>query len=379
MKRFETLLEREETEAHKKARELGLKYRGFGYWQDPRTGKTTYKTENDELVPISGNEQQEMDDEDPMSLGMTDPNGEEDPNNPAIAAGTNVGPAPEPGEERPDPDENPDELGWEPGPDGDTMVNDQEKNEGDEIQPDVYVGRNNNAKWTAGPDGSNYKNMSFDKMMETIMLEAIQPRSKSYTGAETRIQNALDNTGNTIERGAAGALQRMGTETKLSLDSFLKEAVPGQPTDMGNPSGTGAISPAERARQLGLESDGHGSYLDPATGEIRARTVNDELVFYDQSRASGGAVSDGSGGAELTQSAPSWVDPDTGLIIVPPAKPESPEEVAAIPDPTPATEPQGFASFMQKKKVERTEGRKKIARDLVTPQSTIEKRILKKK
>ncbi|AEC53074.1 hypothetical protein SCRM01_128c [Synechococcus phage S-CRM01] len=140
-----------------------------------------------------------------------------------------------------------------------------------------------------------------------------------------------------------------GTEVKLSLDSFIKEAAP-LPTDTGNPSGTGAISPAERAAQLGLQSDGHGSYLDPATGQVVARTVNGELVFYDNSKASGGAVSDGSGGAQLTQSSPSWIDPDNGMIVVPPAKPQSEKDIKSIPEPTPATEPQGFASFMQKKK-----------------------------
>lgn len=140
-----------------------------------------------------------------------------------------------------------------------------------------------------------------------------------------------------------------GTERKLSLDSFLKEAS-AQPTDTGNPSGTGAVDPAQRAAQLGLQSDGHGSYLDPATGQVVARTVNGELVFYDNSRASGGAISDGSGGAQLTQAAPSWVDPDNGMIVVPPAKPESEEEIAAIPQPTPAVEPTGFSKFMQKQK-----------------------------
>lgn len=139
-----------------------------------------------------------------------------------------------------------------------------------------------------------------------------------------------------------------GTERKLSLDGFLKEAQ--QPVDMGNPSGTGAVGPAQRAAQLGLQSDGHGSYLDPATGQVVARTVNGELVFYDNSRASGGAISDGSGGAQLTQAAPSWIDPDNGMIVVPPAKPETEEEIKAIPQPTPATEPTGFSKFMQKQK-----------------------------
>lgn len=139
-----------------------------------------------------------------------------------------------------------------------------------------------------------------------------------------------------------------GTERRMSLDSFLKEA--GMPTDTGNPSGTGAVSPAQRAAQLGLQSDGHGSYLDPATGQVVARTVNGELVFYDNSRASGGAISDGSGGAQLTQAAPSWIDPDNGMIVVPPATPQTEKDIKSIPEPTPATEPTGFATFLQKNK-----------------------------
>jgi hypothetical protein len=70
------------------------------------------------------------------------------------------------------------------------------------------------------------------------------------------------------------------------------------------------MTPADKARSMGLASNGSGGYVDQE-GNVIARTVNNELVFYD-SRAGGGAVSDGSGGAMLTQSSPSWVDPVTG-------------------------------------------------------------------
>ena len=39
------LMQEEESNAHKKAVEMGLKYKGFGMWTDPRTGKITHKTE----------------------------------------------------------------------------------------------------------------------------------------------------------------------------------------------------------------------------------------------------------------------------------------------------------------------------------------------
>ena len=135
-----------------------------------------------------------------------------------------------------------------------------------------------------------------------------------------------------------------GTEEKLGFDSFM-EAM-----DTGNPTGTGTMSPAERARQLGLQSDGSGGYIDPASGEVVARTVNGELVFYDNRGATGGVVSDGAGGQQLANAQPSWSDPKTGMLTTPPAQPESPEEIAAVPDATPAVAPMGYMDFMKRKK-----------------------------
>ena len=60
---------------------------------------------------------------------------------------------------------------------------------------------------------------------------------------------------------------------------FLKEG-PVDNLRTGNPTGNPTLSPAERARQLGLQSNGKGGYIDPNTGQIVARTVNNELVFY---------------------------------------------------------------------------------------------------
>jgi len=120
--------------------------------------------------------------------------------------------------------------------------------------------------------------------------------------------------------------------------------------DMGNPSA--ALGPAERARQLGLQSNGKGGYIDPSTGQVVARTVNNELIFYDNNAATGGAISDGSDGAALTQAQPSWADPLTGMLTTPPSKAESPSELAAIPDPTPATAPFGYNAFMKQKKMD---------------------------
>lgn len=138
-----------------------------------------------------------------------------------------------------------------------------------------------------------------------------------------------------------------GSEHKKrrGYSSFLSE----NPQRMGNPA-PNAGGPAARAAQMGLTSDGSGNYMDPKTGQKVATTVNNELVFIDNNRATGGAISDSSGGAELTQFAPSWMDPLTGMLTVPPARPESPEEISAVPDATPATAPKGYDAFMNKKK-----------------------------
>jgi len=139
------------------------------------------------------------------------------------------------------------------------------------------------------------------------------------------------------------------TEEKKSLSSFLKEAPisPAGATDSGNPTGTGLQTPAEKAASQGLISDGHGGYTDQ-DGNTVARTVNGELVYYDP-RGSGGVVADGADGPQIVNAQPSWRNPVTGMMIVPPAQAESPEEIAAIPDATPAKLPAGMAALMNKK------------------------------
>ena len=46
------LAERKGEQAHRQAVQMGLKYKGFGYWVDPSSGQVTHKTENDQLVPV---------------------------------------------------------------------------------------------------------------------------------------------------------------------------------------------------------------------------------------------------------------------------------------------------------------------------------------
>lgn len=146
-------------------------------------------------------------------------------------------------------------------------------------------------------------------------------------------------------------------QSKLSFSSFIREA---QQQPGGNPTGPGSEeTPAMKAERLGLISDGHGSYMDPQTNEIVARTVNGELVFYDGGQG-GGATSDGEGGGDQavqsgTQSglnggsgSPTFRNPDTGMVTPVPATPDSPEARAAVPDITPATPPANFDKFIEK-------------------------------
>jgi len=145
-----------------------------------------------------------------------------------------------------------------------------------------------------------------------------------------------DQSGQVVARSVGGKM--------VVYDGSAPSSTP-MTTDMGNPAITAGQKPAERARTMGLQSNGKGGYMDDS-GQVVARTVNGELVFYDDK---GGAVSDGAGGQALTQSSPSWVDPDSGLILVPPAQPETPEEKASTPDPIPATPPMGFDLFITQK------------------------------
>ena len=129
-------------------------------------------------------------------------------------------------------------------------------------------------------------------------------------------------------------------ETKaLGFWFLMSEAAKQQPG--GNPTGPGSEeTPAMKAERLGLISDGHGSYMDPNTQKIVARTVNGELVFYDGGEG-GGAASDGEGGGDQQlaggssgSGSPTFRDPDTGMVKPVPATPETPEARAAVPDAT---------------------------------------------
>ena len=139
-----------------------------------------------------------------------------------------------------------------------------------------------------------------------------------------------------------------GSNPPIYFSDYLKEG-PVDPVDGGNPSGSGVMSPGDRARSMGLQSDGKGGYIDPKSGQKVAQTVNNELVFY-STAPGGGVTTDGAGGAQTARPSSSWQDPITGLMTVPPGKAETPQEIAAVPDPVPAQVPHGYANFIQQQK-----------------------------
>ena len=57
MKKLNMFLESQENEAHKKAQAMGLQYRGFGYWADPKTGQIVKRSSGDELMDVGGDKQ----------------------------------------------------------------------------------------------------------------------------------------------------------------------------------------------------------------------------------------------------------------------------------------------------------------------------------
>ena len=297
------LKEVEESESHAEAAKLGLQYQGFGYYSDPRTGQITHKSEGGKLVPYSGPDARtpETSPNAPDAL-KGNANQPGDPTGPRLAPGTGIAGAPEPGTEQ-----HPRGANWNPGPNGDHCVGDQEPPK--DLAYDTFVGKTNYYKWTAGAEGSNYKNIK----VSTLLNEP--PAKREHK--------------------------------EHSFFTFLAEG-PMAPSEQGNPTpgGLGGQTPAEKAKQLGLRSNRHGSWLD-SEGNIVARTVNGELVFYEPG---GGAVSDSGGGSDLAMAKPTWTDPVSGMAMTPPSKPETPEEIAAVPAATPAQAPAGYERFMQQRK-----------------------------
>lgn len=204
MKRFSSFLtEKKGEKAHRDAVAMGLKYKGFGYWVDPSSGKVTHKTENDELIPVEPDVESDMWKDKggiPGTPGEGGGGGAAEggraslPQLPVVGSGENIGAA-EPGLEQ-----APKRMTWEPGPDGDTCVDSAQPKP--EMPTDTFVGKTNYNQWTAGPDGSNYANASFNNFakvaMEHLMVEEEEDSARKPADKYTQ-----PNLGGSVDYGTS--------------------------------------------------------------------------------------------------------------------------------------------------------------------------------
>ena len=301
------LKEAENSNAQKKAVEMGLQYKGFGMWTDPRTGKITHKTEKGELIPADGASAELAGDgggnlrPDSMDAkpGLNDLE-----KGPQMAPGSGVLKAPEPGTEQ-----YPRGGNWNPGPNGDNCVNDQPPPK--DLSFDMFVGKTNYVKWVAGKDGSNYKNIDYRKIASD----------------ENRSVSEVKNH---------------------SFDTFLEEepaarAALGQPS----PGNQGPISNSEKLKMQGFEHQGFNNYR--RNDGTSAKIINGEIIYYN---ANGEVSAEDGGGLSVMGAKPTWSRPSDGQSMTPPAQPETPDEIASVPDPVPAQPPMGYDKFMNDKAIE---------------------------
>ena len=209
MKNIRDLLEKKGEKAHKQAVAMGLKYKGFGYWVDPSTGQVTHKTEGDQLVSVDPDVTAEKAGKDVEGPGGAPSGGFGNAEgglgaslntfqNKQLPIGTGLniqGVSPDGVAQAP----NSDEGRWEPGPDGDNMVDDQELKSWNKPPKDSYVGKKNFYGWTAGPDGENYTKLTMQDMMKAALN--MQDQSVDREG---NIYEAEDPGAQTLYRKAMG-------------------------------------------------------------------------------------------------------------------------------------------------------------------------------
>ena len=203
------LSERKGEKAHREAEAMGLKYKGFGYWVDPSTGEVTHKTEGDTLVPVEPDVTAGMADKEKEAPGGAAPGGsvanQAGPGGSfgtfmnkqlPLGTGTNVQDiGPDGMAQAP----NTDEGRWEPGPDGDQMVDGQKKGPGMQIKKDAFVSGPNHYGWTAGPDGDNFTTMTVDQIMKKAFSIDFQDYESEVSVAESAwdyLMEAVDQHGN---------------------------------------------------------------------------------------------------------------------------------------------------------------------------------------
>lgn len=223
--KLHTFLEKKGENAHRQAVAMGLQYKGFGYWVDPQSGEVTHKTENDQLVPVTPDVESEKFAGDKEGAGMAPPGAGGQMAMPGVAAagamgmapmgqGMNVGPATDqakaPAEKK----------GWDSGPDGDTCVGGQPR---EELPTDTFVGKTNYLKWTAGMDGSNAIELGgLREEIKQIEEGGETDLGSDYVPLNTQQKNAKKQRENLKARAKAGmkkanALFNKGEEPDFPL------------------------------------------------------------------------------------------------------------------------------------------------------------------
>ena len=204
---FLKLCEVKGEKAHKEAIAMGLKYKGFGYWADPQTGETKYKTVNDQLVEVEPDVESEkagkgMDAAGEMGTASLQdrgtpqrdarPGATQQPHGPGTR-GQNIGSA-EPGMEQ-----APERASWEPGPDGDTCVD--SANPPGDIPADAFVGKTNYYQWMSGPDGTNYTNVQLKGLNTPQQDAGIFEATEEDSALKPAASYTQPNLGNTVSYG----------------------------------------------------------------------------------------------------------------------------------------------------------------------------------
>ena len=237
MKSFRQLSEEKGEKAHREAIAMGLKYKGFGYWADPATGETKYKTQNDQLVPVDPEQESEL-----YKGGKDGDGGSPDgQGKPGMAGpggmmnmtpmgggmgGQNIGMAGGAPAEKPQ-----EEDGWEAGPDGDTCVGDPNNKPG-VITKDVFVGKTNYMQWQAGPDGSNAVELGALKKMVEMAEELLFEKSIG-DGVSDGLGDGGDGPtrAKKVAKAVRGhAVSPMGSDTRGNVSYIQKADGPGERT-----------------------------------------------------------------------------------------------------------------------------------------------------
>ena len=289
MKNFQNFLtEKKGEKAHKEAIAMGLQYKGFGYWVDPNTGETKFKTENDRLVPVDPEMESEMYKDDGegggappergpgggMSYGQM--MGVQNTMQPQINAGENLGDAPPPGAEQ-----APNEKGWIAGPDGDHCVDSE--NPPGQIPQDSFVGRHNSLGWIAGPDGSYFpaKPNLNEEEESSIKYNPDRKQHAHNVGRRRRFGTVPDIKDRAETKFDASMAGRMGTDW---MHGYMRRL--GADPEKADPKLALHQSAMERLRDHWRKEQGKSTYKSPVTPETETGYSDD----YEDSSVSGTIV-----------------------------------------------------------------------------------------